>query len=50
MFQGTITSGDFDEDAFPGGLRNKFYETDAANGTPGTYTRQSGESETWTKE
>jgi hypothetical protein len=29
-------------------LRNKFYATDAENGTPGTYTRPIGSS-TWTK-
>jgi hypothetical protein len=28
-------------------LRDKFYATDEANGTPGTYTRARG-SETWT--
>jgi len=40
-FQGTIASTGFDSDAFyqQGDLRDKFYVTDAANGTPGTYTR-----------
>jgi hypothetical protein len=33
-----------------GDLRDKFYATDPANGTPGTYTRESGESETWTRQ
>jgi hypothetical protein len=34
---------------FNGDLRTKFYETDADNGTPGTYTRASG-SDTWVRE
>jgi len=30
-------------------LRAKFYATDPANGTPGTYTRPNTSSLTWTK-
>jgi hypothetical protein len=30
-------------------LRTKFYATDSANGTPGTYTRPNGTS-TWTRQ
>jgi len=30
-------------------LRDKFYEDDSTNGTPGTYTRSSG-SDNWTKQ
>jgi hypothetical protein len=30
-------------------LRDKFYAANRTNGTPGTYTRASGESETWTR-
>jgi len=42
-FQGTIFSGKFKTYlVFPGDLRDKFYETDKTNGTPGTYTRESG--------
>jgi len=38
-FEGTINSGNFSAvDPFPGDLRAKFYETDPADGTPGTYT------------
>jgi len=40
-FNGTIPSSQFSTDpdnAFFGDLRTKFYATDAANGTPGTYT------------
>ena len=59
-FQGTITSGGFFSSrregnrrflgTFPtGDLYEKFYATDKAKGTPGTYTRPNGESETWTK-
>ena len=37
-FEGTIASASFSTyTPFPGGLRAKFYETDPANGTPGTY-------------
>jgi hypothetical protein len=47
-FQGTIPSSGFSTDTvLPGSLRDKFYETDKANGTPGTYTRAIGSS-TWT--
>jgi hypothetical protein len=35
---------------FPGDLRTKFYATNKTNGTPGTYTRPNGNSETWTKQ
>jgi hypothetical protein len=49
-FQGTIPSSSFDNAAFYGGdLREKFYATNASNGTPGTYTRTSG-GETWTRQ
>ena len=37
-FQGTIPSSGFHNNAFSGDLRDKFYATDATNGTPGTYT------------
>jgi len=38
-FQGTISLSEFDERAFVlGNLRDKFYETDIKNGTPGRYT------------
>jgi hypothetical protein len=33
---------------FLGDIRDKFYETDNENGTPGTYTRPNSESLTWT--
>jgi hypothetical protein len=45
-FRGTIPSTKFDAYAFNGDLRAKFYATNAANGTPGTYTRSGN---TWTK-
>jgi len=52
-FAGTISSSRFSASAFLGDLRDKFYATDSANGTPGTYTRSgSGTYEspyTWTK-
>ena len=55
-FQGTISADKFGNTIgekfygpFPGDLRSKFYTTDAANGTPGTYTRPNGASLTWTK-
>jgi hypothetical protein len=50
-FEGTIASSGFDAYAFYGlgDLRDKFYATDANNGTPGTYTRASGGS-VWTEE
>jgi hypothetical protein len=40
MFKGTIPSSGSDSDAFSdlGDLWDKFYATDPANGTPGTYT------------
>jgi hypothetical protein len=49
-FEGTIASGSFISSAFSnlGDLRDKFYATNTANGTPGTYTRAAGGS-TWTK-
>jgi hypothetical protein len=48
-FQGTIPAGNFTttNGGFPGDLRDKFYVTDPANGTPGTYTRNGN---TWTKQ
>jgi hypothetical protein len=46
-FQGTIATGDFASNAFPGDLQTKFYETDPDIGTPGTYTRTDGSSTTW---
>jgi hypothetical protein len=51
IFAGTIASASFSTiDTFPGDLRDKFYATDSANGTPGTYTRPSGSSTTWTRQ
>jgi len=50
-FQGTINSSRFStsNNTFPGDLRAKFFETDTANGTPGTYTTANpGESPVWT--
>jgi len=37
---------------FPGDLRDKFYATDADNGTPGTYTTTApvGDDSVWTKQ
>jgi hypothetical protein len=57
-FEGTIPSSGFIMEgseygqlpAFKGDLRTKFYETDSANGTPGTYTRPNTSSGTWTKQ
>jgi len=52
IFQGTITAGNFENNAFSllGDLRAKYYATDAANGTPGTYiTTNPGDSAVWTK-
>jgi hypothetical protein len=48
-FQGTITSNGFADEVFNGlgDLRDKFYAADPTSGTPGTYTRESGSSETW---
>ncbi|WP_461255665.1 leucine-rich repeat domain-containing protein [Treponema sp. R80B11-R83G3] len=50
-FNGTIPSANFIDRAFVdiGDLRAKFYATDKAKGTPGTYTRPDGTSTTWTK-
>ena len=51
IFQGTIASGSFNANTpFPGDLRDKFYATNSANGTPGTYTRPNGSSNTWTRQ
>jgi hypothetical protein len=53
-FRGPVAPGGFDSSAFPsydmGDLRAKFYAANSANGTPGTYTRESGISRTWTKQ
>jgi hypothetical protein len=50
-FAGTIASASFNSTTpFPGDLRAKFYATNSANGTPGTYTRPSGTSTTWTRQ
>jgi hypothetical protein len=47
-FEGTIPSGSFSSTSiFPGDLRDVFYATDTANGTPGTYTR-TPPATTWT--
>jgi hypothetical protein len=49
-FQGTIPSSSFGTSTsypFDGDLHAKFYATDKANGTPGTYTRSGS---TWTKQ
>jgi len=49
-FAGTIASGGFSSiTPFPGDLRAKFYATNSANGTPGTYTR-TPPATTWTKQ
>jgi hypothetical protein len=51
-FLGTIPSSGVVGTAFAtqGDLRDKFYETDAANGTPGTYTTSNpGWDAVWTK-
>ena len=51
-FEGTIASGSFSSNnptPFPGDLQMKFYATDSANGTPGTYTTTNpGPSAVWT--
>ena len=47
-FNGTIASDSFSNISTLGDLRVKFYATDSANGTPGTYTRPTGTSTTWT--
>jgi len=59
-FQGTIDSANFHSYVFSmdlsylgitmDGLREKFYATDTAHGTPGTYTRANGDTNTWTKQ
>jgi hypothetical protein len=59
-FAGTITAVNFSIDidlgsglihsTFPGDLRDKFYEADATNGTPGTYTRPDGSSDEWERQ
>jgi hypothetical protein len=53
-FNGTIASSGLNNNAFYfiGDLRDKFYETDAENGTPGTYTTTApvGNSSVWTKQ
>jgi len=50
-FQGTIPSSKFSTAACFGDLRDKFYATDKANGTPGTYTTTApvSDSSVWTK-
>jgi hypothetical protein len=49
-FQGTIPSSSFSTySEFPGNLRDKYYEIDSKNGTPGTYTRDTGWS-IWTRQ
>jgi hypothetical protein len=50
-FENTIPSEHFNESAFNGDLREKFYETDKDKGTPGTYTTAAPgrENSTWTK-
>ena len=49
-FEGTIPIDNFPlQSPFPGDLRAKFYATDAANGTPGTYTR-TPPGTVWTKQ
>jgi hypothetical protein len=57
IFEGTIPSNSFSSfsnttgSTFPGDLRDKFYATDATNGTPGTYTTTApGISSVWTKQ
>jgi hypothetical protein len=48
-FQNTIASDNFDDNAFPGNLRDKFYASNKIIGTRGTYTRQRGGTE-WTRQ
>jgi hypothetical protein len=50
-FQGTIPSSTFDNNAFYGDLKTKFYETNSSNGTAGIYTTTSpvSASSVWTK-
>jgi uncharacterized repeat protein (TIGR02543 family) len=56
-FQGTIPSTGFyapsstgTDPVFPGDLRDKFYATDQADGTPGIYTRSNNQPNTWIKQ
>jgi hypothetical protein len=55
-FLGTIDSANFILGyveycpPFPGDLNGEFYAINAKHGTPGTYTRPNGKSETWTKQ
>jgi hypothetical protein len=50
-FLGIIPSNGFGSyNTFPGNLRDVFYVQDSNYGTPGTYTRASGNSTTWTKQ
>ena len=52
-FAGTIPSGSFGSTSpFPGDLRDKFYQGNSANGTPGTYIVTSGtdNQKVWTKQ
>jgi hypothetical protein len=44
IFQVPIPASEFRDGAFPDKLRDKFYEKDKDNGTPGTYTRANGSS------
>jgi hypothetical protein len=48
-FEGTIPASGFNQYAFNylGDLRDKFYETNGTNGTPGTYTRPDDNSTVW---
>ena len=50
-FAGTIPSDNFHVNAFDGDLRDKFYATDKANGTPGTYATTAfvGRFSEWTR-
>jgi hypothetical protein len=48
-FQSAIASANFNSSAFPGDLHARFYGAGAANGTPGTYTRDPGK-EAWTNQ
>jgi hypothetical protein len=50
-FENTIPAKDFSKSAFNGNLRDKFYEKDKANGTPGMYTTAApvGDKSIWTR-
>jgi len=50
-FENTIPSKNFRADAFNGDLRDKFYEKDKDNGTPGTYITAApvGDKLIWTR-